>query len=111
MFISFAEEGDGAEACGHEELDSQDGVDLANKLHPDIQGCLRYRSTKLEVIGNIVVLAARGSTEESSVRGILSLISWWRLGVVVVLEGIALRRWLIASIASHGEDDERWKGK
>lgn len=46
--VSFAEEGEGAHACGGEELDGEDRVDLANELVSDIDGRFSDGAAKLQ---------------------------------------------------------------
>jgi hypothetical protein len=46
--VSLAEEADGAQGCGSDELDGEDAVDLADKLIANIDRGFSDRASKLE---------------------------------------------------------------
>ena len=46
--VAIAEEADGAHGGRGDELDGQDGVDLADELVSDIDGGLGYRAAELQ---------------------------------------------------------------
>lgn len=63
-------------------LYSQNRIHLADEGHPDIKRRLRYDTTKLEVIGQVVVLASWYAVQKSLVRVVrMRLVAWWRLRV------------------------------
>lgn len=47
FLITSAEEGEGAHSGGGEELDGEDGVDLADELVADVDGSLGHGAAKL----------------------------------------------------------------
>lgn len=47
VLVAFVEEAEGAHAGGGEELDGEDGVDLADELVADIDGSFGYATSKL----------------------------------------------------------------
>lgn len=123
VLVTGAEECETAHSSSGEELDSEDGVDLANKLVADINSSFSHRAAELDIIMSAfpyspcikricsyleiigeVVLAIAGRTKEA-----LSLIAssrtlsvgGRRVGVVV---GVALRSWLILGVGSHRGD-------
>lgn len=67
----------------------QNSVHLPDEGHPDIKGSLSYHTAKLEVVRQVVVLAAR-NTREEGLLGVFCLVGRWRLGVRRLLEGVAL---------------------
>lgn len=67
--VALAHEAEGAHGAGDEQLDGQDGVDLADELVPDVDGGLGHALAVLEVVGQVVVLAparaGRAAAEEA----------------------------------------------
>lgn len=55
VLVGRADEADGADGAGDEQLHGQDGVDLANELVADVDGGLGHAATELEVIGDVVL--------------------------------------------------------
>lgn len=53
--IRSAHETQGTDAAGDEQLDGQDGVDLADELVANLDGGLGHVAAKLEVIGEIIL--------------------------------------------------------
>lgn len=123
VLVTSAEECEAAHSSSSEELDSEDGVDLANELVADIDSGLSHRAAELdtvmsafpyspciericsylEIIGK-VVLAIAGCTKEA--LGFIASsrtlsVGGGRVGVVV---GVALRSWLILGVGSHRGD-------
>lgn len=47
FLVTLAEEGDGADAGGNDDLEGEDGVDLAHELVADVDGRLCYRASEL----------------------------------------------------------------
>jgi hypothetical protein len=54
VLVTSAEECEAAHSSSGEELDSKDGVDLANELVADINSSLSYRATKLDIMSAFV---------------------------------------------------------
>jgi hypothetical protein len=48
VLVAFAEESEGADTGGSEELNGQDGVDLANELVSDVDCSLSHGAAKLK---------------------------------------------------------------
>jgi hypothetical protein len=48
VLVAFAHEAEGADAAGNEELDGEDGVDLADELVADVDSRLGYRAAELK---------------------------------------------------------------
>lgn len=61
VLIGRADEADGAHGTGDEQLESQDGVNLADELIADVDGGLGHAAAKLEVIGQVVLARARNA--------------------------------------------------
>lgn len=122
VLVTSAEKCEAAHSSSGEELDSEDGVDLANELVADINSSLSHRAAELdimsaflnspcikriysylEIIGE-VVLAIAGRTKEA--LGLIASsrtlsVGGGRVGVVV---GVALRSWLVLGVGSHRGD-------
>lgn len=77
-----------------EVVDIQDGVDLSHELHSNVKGSLSNHTTKLKVVGDIVVLCTR-SSEQTLVC--FSLVRGWWLGVGTggLLKRVPGRDWLV----------------
>ena len=102
--VPFVEEADAADAAGGDELDRQDGVDLADELVADIDGGLGDGAAKLEVVRDVVLAApGRAAGAEQTLRlvaGGRALGVGGRGGGVVF--GLVLGRALVFGRGGHG---------
>ena len=120
VLVRFRHHREGADGGGCEELDGpvesqyarhsplshghlQDGVDLTDKGHPDVQCRLCHNTAKLEVIGQVVVFAAGDAAEEGFLGVVGRLVAGWRLRIgrrgCRLVERVALRHVLIFGCA------------
>lgn len=105
--VSLTPKAKTADDTRDDQLGGQDGVDLADELVPYLDGGLSNRAAELEVIGDVVLAAARlaAAKETICVLGALGLIGRWSLtpgGLIRVLG----RRSLIFGLAGHVCDVE-----
>lgn len=103
--VALVEEADAADAAGGDELDGQDGVDLADELVADVDGGLGDGAAKLEVVRDVVLAApGRAAGAEQTLR--LVAAGGGALGVggrgAGVVLGLVLGRALVLGRGGHG---------
>lgn len=91
LLVALAEEADGADDGGRDELDGEDRVDLADELVADVEAGFGDGASEFEVVGDVVVVetAARDTAAKETLgvlsSAILGLVRWGRLRVLGVL--------------------------
>jgi len=75
VLVALAPEGHCADEGSDDELGREDGVDLADELVADVDCGLGDGAAKLEVVGDVVLAAARLAKDVGRARG--------RLGVLI----------------------------
>jgi len=88
VLVALVEKADGADAGRGQQLDCEDGVDLADELVADVDRRFRHRTAELEVIGYVavaVLAATRDAAKEARLvvsRGGVGLVGgrWLRVG-------------------------------
>lgn len=75
LLVAVAPKGHSAYEGGDDELGREDGVDLADELVADVDRGLGDGAAKLEVVGDVVLAAARLAKDVGRARG--------RLGALV----------------------------
>lgn len=85
--VALAHEAQGAHGTGDEQLDGQDGVDLADELVPDVDGGLGHALAVLEVVGQVVILAPARAAGEQARLVVVGTGGLVRGGCLAVLRG------------------------
>lgn len=77
----------------------QDGIDLPDELHANVQRRLGHNTSKFEVIGDVVILRARLSEQR-----IVLLVARRGLRIASLVHRVSLRCWLVFRVCGHGCD-------
>lgn len=97
-----APKAEAAHDAGDNELGCENRVHLADKLVADIDCSLSNGATELEVIGDVVLAAARGTEDVGGAGcGLVSLVRRGRLRVGADLIRVLARRGVVFSVGCH----------
>lgn len=89
VLVALIEKRDGADACGGEKLYGEDGINLADELVANVDCGFGDGASKLEVIGQVILTAARLSKDAAA-------------GSPVVMRSRAVRRRRLGIVLSVG---------